>query len=236
MSEPKDPQWGKLFDRLTDLKQFDKRYGVTPAEVIKSWPAINWTPNDFYNFCLWCLNNRLHPHATNGEVQVSGFNSKNGYSITYYAKYIAAVRTLVRFNVITDIIQEGVIYAGEQYEFLPNMMVNHVQQVDVKSNPEPLYGYIVVERTNGRLIRYTLTAAQLNDPKRNKGKDAWLSNRHEMYVKSMYMVAYRKLSIHINAAALAFEDDAEQEDTWLADQPQYNEPQQLDTPNEEAPF
>jgi hypothetical protein len=88
-----------------------------------------------------------------------------------------------------------------------------------------------VRRTNGLELAYTLPAEQLNKKNRNKGTGNWLTERHNMYVKTMWIRAYRKLSgINVQGGALAFEGDVEQDDQDWA------QPETTPITTDETPF
>jgi hypothetical protein len=142
---------------------------------------------------------------------------------------------LIRFGIIEDVLATGVVYDCETYERLPDGTIDHEQTANVKDMQlRPLFGYITVRRPSGLKLTYKLTGDQLDDPKRNTKKNVWLTNRHEMYLKSMRHIAFKELKMHIGGSTIAAlnvenEDNQFGDLDYLEDQPVTN---QLTTTNQ----
>lgn len=211
-----NPEVKKVCD-LFEARNWAALYGeLTPAEAIKSW-QVEWTAPTAHRFLSWITNNRLNPLAAIAEVQVTAFNN----AISWYTTALGAIRTLVRFNIITDIIASGVVYDGEEYSEVWSqdqtklLRIEHFNTVDIRNKAiQPKLGYILIERPNGNVLLYKLTGQQLTDPKRYKPKNgnAWDTHRHEMFIKSMEKHACAKLMKFATdpRMALQFEHDGDQ--------------------------
>jgi hypothetical protein len=181
-----------VLERL-EARGFERKFQCTPIEACLSW-NVNWGAKDFNNFANWCASLKLNPHSVHKEVQVNNFGSSG---ISWYATALGSMSCLIRFGVIWDVLDYGVVYEGEDYTTLPDKTILHEQTANVKDMQlRPLFGYITVQRPTGNLLTYRLTGDQLDDPKRNTKKNVWLTNRHEMYIKSMQKEAFKQLRMH----------------------------------------
>jgi hypothetical protein len=192
-----------------DERGFESKFGVTAIEAAKSWP-VRWTAKKLNDFLNWCILNRLHPYAPMQEVQVQEFK---GVPSWFAGKY-GAIRSLVRFKIITDIIQCGVVYVGEEYEW-QGQRLHHLQTANTLDNQVQVhFAYIVVRRTNGLELSYKLTQEQLFKPNRKKkSNELWETERHNMIIKTMWIYAYKQLSsLNVDGPVLAFEDDVQEDD------------------------
>jgi hypothetical protein len=225
---------------IHEARGFVTKYGCLPIEAALSWPNVDWNPKAWNNFVIWCNGLKLSPHSVDKEVQVEERSEKQGGTkeapiwgkkIMWFATANGSMACLVRFGVILDVLATGVVYDGETYERLQDGSIDHEQTVNVKDMQlRPLFGYITVMRPSGLKLTYKLTGDQLDDPKRNTKKNVWLTNRHEMYLKSMRHIAFKELKMHIGSSTIVAlnvenEDNQFGDPDDLEDQPVTNQTQ-----------